>query len=385
MNTENNDDKVKITAPDADADKERVAEVKVEPPGETADPGSGNTSVAGGLLRLLILLLLILLVGGLAAGGWYGWQWLQQERDRAAAIVEQQAGQIERLESRLNRIAQEQVSRDSLARLRDELGGEQQQIREQLQILGGEMQSLREAARGGQRELMLSEIDYLLRVAADSLYLEHDVSTAIYALQTADARLRRLGEPRFNPVRQLIADHLQKLNALKLPDVQGTALKLGSMMRQVSDLPLQQAQHVRAVAEQTAAESTDGNWWQRLRSGAERVFRKLVVVQQADPPTPLLTPEQTFFLHRNAELQLAAARAALLADDAGSYRQSLEIAREWLIRYFDTRDPAVKSAIEDVTRLLDVPLQPDLPDISPALERFRALTANGTRHGARSE
>lgn len=384
MNTDNNDDKVKVTAPDDNAHDERGAEVKVEPPADGTAERSG-TSVAGGLLRLLILLLLILLAGGLAAAGWYGWQWLQQERERHITLVEQQAEQIERLESRVNRLAETHVSRDSLAELRDDLAGEQQQIREELQTLAGEMQSLREAARGGQRDLILSEIDYLLRIAADSLYLANDVDTAIYALQTADTRLRRLGEPRFNPVRQLIADHLQKLNSLKLPDVQGIALKLGSMMRQISNLPLRQAQHVRAIGEQDDAKATDGNWWQRLRAGAERVFRKLVVVQQADPPPPLLTPEQTFFLYRNVELQLAAARAALLANDANSYRQSLEIAREWLNRYFDSSDPAVKNAIADITGLLDVPLQPDLPDINPALERFRALTTNDTRFGARSE
>src|SRR5690606_31224626 len=147
---------------------------------------------------------------------------------------------------------------------------------------------LRDAAQGGRRDLMRAEIEYLLRVAADALYLSRDVDTAIYALQAADDRLQRLADPRFMPVRQLISDHLQSLGKVNVPDINGTALKLNSLLREVSAMPLRQARHARAAGEGAAGEPVQAGWWERFRRGTERLLDKLVVVERAEPPTPLL-------------------------------------------------------------------------------------------------
>lgn len=372
MTTENKDDKPAANA----GGEEQAAKPDESRPGKAARPKSGTAAT---LARLLVLLVI---VGALVAGGWFGWQWLQGERARLDAALEDRSAEIARLEAKLERLAETRVSGDELVALREEFGERYTVLGERLESVISDMETLRDAAQGGRRDLLESEIEYLLRIAADELYLTRDVDTAIYALETANDRLRRLADPRYTPVRQLIADHLRALAALNLPDVQGMALKLGSMMREVPELPLRQAQHARAVDETATPAATDAGWWERVRAGVARLADKLVVVQRAEPPPPLLRPEEHFFLYRNVELQLAAARAALLAGDAAAYRQSLELAREWLNRYFDVSDPAVKNAIADITGLLEVNLQPALPDITSALERFRALSDGRRLRGA---
>lgn len=382
--------------PEGGADDRSTAKppVKVDAKTENARPGNkgdadksakssrdpkGGTRKSGGAGLLFGVILFLLLIGALGVGGWYSWQWLDAERSTFRADIDTQSRELERVQAALERLEETRAASDELESLREELGVTQTELRDRMQRIATDMEALSDAAQGGRRDLLESEIEYLLRLAADELYLTQDVDTAIYALQTADDRLRQLGDPRLMPVRQLISDHLQALRAVNLPDVSGMALKVGSLMRDVSGLPLRQAQHAREVEADAVTEQQDGGWWARVRSGVERLFDKLVVVQRAEPPAPLLAPEEHFFLYRNVELQLASARAALLAGDAAAWRQSLELAREWLNRYFDNDSAAVRSAIADISGLLSVPLQPSLPDITPALERFRALTRNGGR------
>lgn len=361
-----------------------------KPAGKTGAPAGGKPGDTrrngGGGALLARLFVLLLIVGALAVGGWFGWQWLKREKSAYDAVIASQSAELSRLETRLNRIEETRVAQDEFENLDESLTNAQARLRDRMDVIANEMEALREAAQGGRRDLIKAEVEYLLRIAADELYLTQDVDTAIYALQAADDRLRQLAEPRLNPVRQLIADHLRALGAVNMPDTSGMALKLGSLVQEVSSWPLRQAQHANEVDVVRDAAPADASWWQRFQAGVARLFDKLVVVQRAEPPPPLLTPEEHFFLYRNVELQLAAARTALLAGDAAAYRQSLEMAREWLNRFFDKSNPVVNSAIADISGLLDVSLQPSLPDITPALERFRALTGNTVRPtGARTE
>lgn len=320
-------------------------------------------------------LLVLVLLGGLGAGGWFGWQWLQQAEASYTQALDQQRAEIRQLRNELQTLRETTVDVSSFGETQDAISSAQDALRDRIDALATSVEQLRDAAQGGRRDLLRAEIEFLLRIAADELYLTGDVDAAIYALQAADDRLRALEAPQLMPVREEIADHLTALSTVAVPDTSGMALKLGSLMRAAKTLPLDQSAHAREqqVEEQAAEE---GGWWQRFKAGTKRLFSKLVTVDKAEPPPPLLSPEEHFFLYRNLELQFAAARAALLQGEAAAYRQSLETAREWINRYFDTNDAQVAGVLSDINGLLEISLHPDLPDISGALETFRRLAGN---------
>ena len=68
------------------------------------------------------------------------------------------------------------------------------------------------------------------------------------------------------------------------------------------------------------------------------------------PEVPLLAPSQTFFLRENLKLRLLGARLALLSRDQTSYKADLKAAREWIIRYYDTREKSVGNALGDAAQ-----------------------------------
>lgn len=357
----------------AETGTEKTAAVKPTAPGKRSPqkpPAAGR--------RIWPWLLVVIMLAGLATGGWFGAQWLLAERADLLESLARQQQRTAQLEESLLRLHETAVDE---ARFQESQNTGAQAIatlHERMDMLAKAMEDLHDAAQGGRRDLMKAEIELLLRTAADELYLTGNVSTAVYSLTTADERLRQLGDPALNPVRERIAEHLVKLNSVTVPDKTGMAFKLGSLQRAVNALPLQQAAYARAETG-TAATSDQESWWARAKAGADRLFGKLVTHRAAEPPPPLLTPDESFFLYRNLELQFAAARAALLQGEAAAYRQSLEMAREWLNNYFDVNNPDVRSMLADINGLLEVQLQPELPDITGALATFHDITGNGVR------
>jgi len=65
------------------------------------------------------------------------------------------------------------------------------------------------------------------------------------------------------------------------------------------------------------------------------------------------------------------ARLALLAHDEKSFRADLKAARDWLTRYYDTRDKTVANAVAAVSQLHDSQIGIVLPDVAASLDAVR--------------
>jgi uroporphyrin-3 C-methyltransferase len=114
--------------------------------------------------------------------------------------------------------------------------------------------------------------------------------------------------------------------------------------------------------------------WTRFWREAWNELKQLVRVQRTDKAdVPLLPPAQTYFLRENLKLRLIGARLALLSRDAASYKADLKAAREWLTRYYDTRNNHVAYAQGMLRNLHDAEVSIETPDISATLEAMRTL------------
>ncbi|HEV7822533.1 MAG TPA: uroporphyrinogen-III C-methyltransferase, partial [Burkholderiales bacterium] len=115
-----------------------------------------------------------------------------------------------------------------------------------------------------------------------------------------------------------------------------------------------------------------GNAWVRFTSELWRDVRQLVRVEKMDrPDVPLLAPAQTYFLRENLKLRLLGARLALLAHDEKSFKADLKAARDWLVRYYDARNPAVANAVTAVRQLQDSQVSIEVPDVASSLDAVR--------------
>jgi len=86
------------------------------------------------------------------------------------------------------------------------------------------------------------------------------------------------------------------------------------------------------------------------------------------PVSPMLPPENEYFLRENLRLQLSATRLALLRDDSVQYRATLTTAADWLGTYFSAEDPQVNQLRAQIEQLAAIDIVPQLPDISASLK-----------------
>jgi uroporphyrin-3 C-methyltransferase len=327
-------------------------------------PSGGGKALAG--------LALVLALAAAGVSGYVAWitKLTAGQADSAKADIE---GEIGRLEARSNSLEQSLVELEREWRATsgqiDAVSGIEGRLEGRVAALESRTAALaRTESVPRDVDWRLAEIEFLLRLANRQVSLARDPVGARAALENADLLLADLADPAMQPVRQQVADGLLGLRSLEQPDVEGLALRLGSLARRVESLPLA-SQPVGTEA--TAGTGTSDSGWGRLKSKIREFFASIFQVRRAaGSAAPLLSPEESFFLRRNLELELQAARVALLTSNAPVYRESLSSARRWAEEHFLIDDPGVQGFIEGLRDLEGRDITVSLPDLSGSLRAF---------------
>ena len=221
-------------------------------------------------------------------------------------------------------------------------------------------------------EWALAEIEQSLLIASQQLQLAGNVKAALIAVQNADARLQRMERPQLTAVRKSLNRDIERLKALPYVDTVGISVRLDNVITVVDTLPLAMEMRPPATSTSEPQRQADSNAWQRFVREAWTELKQLVRVQNMNrPEMPLLAPEQAFFLRENLKLRLLGARLALLSHEQTSYKADLAAAREWLNRYYDTREKSVGNALSILHNLYESDISIDMPDISPTVDALR--------------
>lgn len=328
-------------------------EVPEVPEQKEHHPVKQSSGGSGAFLAILIAL-------SAAGGVYYLWQQQQGMRQENRALEQSLNAVEERHNTLVQRI-------DTLAQHHHPDTEEQVGKVERL------VQDLHDRLGQGQREWMIAEVEYLLRIAGNRLTLEHDKDTTVAALKQARERLATLEQDNYLPVIRQIDSDISKLTAISLPDREQIATELAALIGAAEHWPSTVSRkddtESEPVGETTAETPERDSGWRAMLAGIWDDIRGLVTIRRnGEIPSPMLEPKQHAFLQQNLQLKLEAARLALLAGNTRAYHGSLNEAAEWLQRYFDTSAPAVSEAQGRVRQLAAIDLEPALPALGNNLE-----------------
>jgi len=305
---------------------------------------------------------LILAVVALVATAW---QWLDQHQ-RSVKLENTLTQRLSEFDERnretltLSKHAEESTAQASAKiALLDQKLEESRAQQEALQTLYLELANNRDA-------WTITEAEQLVIIASQQLQLAGNVKPALLALQTADSRLQELDKPQIIQLRKIIGKDIQKLQALPSVDIVGMSLKLEALADTADKLPLNTERHPKT--DTTAKPDWDSNPWHRLTQEVWQDIQRMVRIERMDhPETPMLAPEQSYFLRENLKLRLLAARIALLQHDEATYRVDLHTAEMWIRRHFDPQEATTKTALATLQQLSSSSITIQLPDISESL------------------
>jgi len=340
-----------------------------------AAPPSRRRAALAALMRPQNLLLALLGVAVLAL-------WLdgRARNDELQAELARRMGESEAAAKDARALAKQ--SQDLLQALTAKVGAVEAK---QAEMLGQQaaLDSMYQELSRSRIERLLADVEQAVNLAAQQLGVAGNVGAALIALQGADARLARAGQPLLLPLRRLIDRDIERLKALPLADVPGISLRLDGVVADIDGLPL--AHEQRPPPEPAAPRSpTDLGFWRGLAADFWNDFKQLIRIERMDRPAPaLLAPTQAFFLRENLKLRLIDARLALLQRDGRGFRADIAQARSWLDSYFDGRNRGVQAAAATLRELAAVEVSQELPNLHETLAALQSFKPPRERGAAK--
>lgn len=250
------------------------------------------------------------------------------------------------------------------------------EITPQLNELGQSVAELRSRTDAPQRTWVRAEALYLLELGSRRLSLEHDVPTAIAALESADASLATVSDPAVGEVRRQLATELAALRAVRIPDLPQLVTRLAALEQRAATLPVRGvpvAAAKRPVPDTTPAGSLSRAWHRIVQA-----VRDMVSLRRVDPGTTrLVTGEEESLRRQHLELLLFAARLGAMQQDSAAYAQSLHAADAWLAQFFDVAAPGVRAARAEIAALSSVDIDPPHPEIGVAAQLLQRVIRGG--------
>ncbi len=276
---------------------------------------------------------------------------------------------------------------DSIAALQGRFGALEAQIAA-TEGQAAALEALYQEYSRSRSDQVLAEVEQAINIAAQQLQLAGNFEAALIALQGAEARLGLPELAHLQPLRRALIIDIDELRAHPQVDVSGLALRLEIVLERIDRLPLAfevalaeaAAERERIIAEGDAegasvlartlgfVKALGIDIWNEVK-GMVRLER----MDQSDPV--LLAPAQSTYLRENVKIRLLTARLALLARDGRTYAADLAQARDWIERFFDTRDERVQRVISDLAELEQTPVKAEQPSLSETFAALRLLQA----------
>ena len=335
---------------------------------------------------LVSLLLTVLLLAALAGGGYYGWRYVQQyivqDDDKLAPLLEQlgeQTKQLEQLQQQLDQQlqGQQQQSGQQQAELEQRLQTDRQQLDELQRRVTSQGSRLRDLSTTTRDDWLLAEAEYLLRLASQRLLTERTTANPVALLETVDNILKDFDDPELFAVRRQIASDITRLKISATTDREGIYLQLNALAEAIPQLQLL----VKATGDDDLPAAQVGESPEQANGLGDKIasnfgkftegLQSYIRIRQRDKPLePLLGIEEEMYLRHNLRVMLEQAQLALLREEPKIYRASLQKCRQWLQQYFELNQ-ASNVLIEQLSELSDEVVTRQLPEISSSLQALR--------------
>ena len=302
-----------------------------------------------------------------------GWQWVET-RSRLGDLQDELARRLsdsDTVGKEARALAKQ--AQENLQDLQGKVGALEARLAES-QSQQVALESMYQEFSRSRDDRVLAEVEQAVAISAQQLQLAGNVQAALFALQTADARLGSIDRPHWLPLRKAIAGDIDMLKSLPQVDSAGVALKLETLSGRIDTLPLAFESGPRNAT--SRADKTESSLLKSLWLDFWTEFSQLVRIERMDRPDPaLLAPSNAVFLRENLKLRLMNARLALLSRDGNTFREDVRISAQWLARYFDVKNAAVASARDDLVELQKMPVGVDLPTLQGSQTALRGLQA----------
>lgn len=291
----------------------------------------------------------------------------------------QRIDSIEQLQKQFNDKLSQQISNDSkLSQTVNNINSTLNTQEKTVQSLHEKIAALSTSSTDNQTWL-LSQADYLVKLAGRKIWQDNDFITARLLLQSADSSLAEANDPSLLPIRQAINHDINTLSAVSQIDFDGIILNIIQLADRVSNLAVTKIQNDLNLSldlpndtgsKEISTSPTD--WKQNLVNNWNGFVEKFISVKRKDNISfsqcvsesknyaekqacqslqALLTPERQMYVRENIRLQLLVAAQAVPRHQNEIYQKALTNIVDWVKSYFNINDVETKAFLADLVKL----------------------------------
>lgn len=252
-------------------------------------------------LYLIIILLLIVIV----IGAYYFWLEKKHGKQNLQVLHQQ--------------ISSNQQDLTDLQTQLKSLGSQQTKLIEQIQNHGF-----------ANTQWILSSVVYLLQQAQLKLTIEHDITTTMMLLNTAQKRILSLRDQSLIPLSLAIKKDLSTLAAMNKVDFNNLINQFAVLNKRIADLSMDVLEKKQAASVPLNKQSV----WRKALDNSLQTLRNIVVVQRTQRDfTPLLQQQQFVSFKQYLQILTEQAFWGALNGNAALYQQCLSTIKQALQRY----------------------------------------------------
>lgn len=300
-----------------------------------------------------LVLLNTLLIVALSGAAWWGWTQWQQLQTAQAEQVQQRNAFLQQVEAEIanktNALQQTAIAQSE--ETRRFVAGLEQQFAGSINALKAEVA---EQLAGAEQDLDLSEISYLIRMAARKTNVEKDINSAIALLREVDSLLVKKADPNLAPLRETIAADIRALRELEQDKPEAVAFVIGAMLQRVPELTFPTPEE--HFSEAPLEPSDDASqWWQNLKILWRNLVDDFLTVEKLEQPlVPYLFAQEQALTRAALNYQLLTLRHAVLQRDEALFNQTLQQAQSTLLQ-FENQGQVFNTLQQDLTHLAQQP------------------------------
>lgn len=324
---------------------------------------------------LWVSVALLIVIGVLLAGGFFIWKQNQAEIELLhsyVAKVETELGvkaqAVKAFQQSLAKVAADSQSQDAV--LDDHL----RTLEEHLTAVDTRVKAIDASGQ----DWLLSEVEYMLKMADLRIGMKEDVKGAVRILKNAESLIKKLPEndQGLMEVRVAISRDIASMESYREIDVPGTYASLVALGDSIEKLPLTPSKlnEPEAVLKDAAAETNKKEAKpSTMLSEINETFAGYLTIRKHDTAElkALLSPEQRLNFRDSVRLTLDQAQTALLRGDQATYDASLAKIRKWILDYFVADNFKVQMASRKVDELSQVQVKQDLPSVADSQQELR--------------
>lgn len=324
---------------------------------------------------LILSIFLLVLIAAIVAGAFYLWKHQTTQIDllnQYVSNIETQLGikdeAVKEFRSSLSKLSAETQSQDvilsdHLRALEDDLGSVSKRVAHMERSVSSE-------------NWLLSEVEYLLKMADQRILIKEDVKGALLLMRKAEKLIREIpvDDPGLMNVRVAISKDIAMMEMYRNIDVPSTYAELAGLGVIIEELPLV----VTRMPEQSDEEKSEQS---NTLSKVNEAFAGYITIRRHDTEElkALLSPEQRLNMRDSLRLALDQAQTGLLRGDQRIYDESLSRIRRWVLQYFVTEDMQTQQVMRRLEDLIRVRVEFDLPAIALSQQELKRYISDRMR------